>query len=1006
MIEIIRLQKLFCGALKYPFDKSNTHRTLLYLLIFALAITATIGSPNPVRAAGSISGVVFHDHNDNGVRDTTNVINNGGSGQVSLAVDEGIGGVTVTAYDPSGTSAGIATSASDGSYTLAATGAGPYRVEFTNLPPGFVSSAHGTGSGTSVQFVPTTGARGVNLGVHLPQDYCQDNPTLATQCYVFGDNTGNTTSPVFIGLPYNAGAQDSETNPLLIRSPTNHSIAVPASQVGTTAGLAYGRHSGSFYTAAFMKKHTGFGAGANPTGAIYRVTSGGAASLLVNLNSLFTPTTAGANPHQTAPCTAGSMNPYDCDNFNVGWDAVGKVALGGVDINYTETFLYVMNLADRNLYRIPLNTPPTAANVIRQQVPLNQADCPNPAVDIRPFAVRFDYFGGVERLYVGMVCSAESTGSVANLRGYVYTVDPGTLAFSAAPAFSLSFNYPRRWVDNPSSAAWKAWTPTFATILSTVSGGVHKAMYPQPWLTDLAFDRGNLILGIRDRDGDQTGRGAPSDPADTTVLWFGISAGDTLRATGNINTGWTLESNGNGSGGAGNAQGPGNGEFYFQDDFNSTSVFHDEVTLGGVAQVPGYPDVAVTVFDPGRALPAITGPTGGFGTGGLRWFSNSAGTNTKGYELYNDALNPLAFNKANGIGLVRAACSLAPVEIGNYVWIDANRNGIQDPGEALVPNVAVDLYDASGTTLVASTTTDANGQYYFSSLSSPLLPNTAYKVVIRPGNFDPGQPLAGLAATINLPAGNELHDSNGVGGTVLPAFPTGADVAAITVGDFGVDDHTIDFGFAQPTTPTPTATNTPGTNATSTAIAGLTSTAISITSSPRTPVPTASNPSLLLSKAADPSLVQPGETIRFTITVTNNGGTAASGIVVTDPVPDAFAVQSASAEQGTFTINGNTVVFSIGTLNPNQTVRLTIVAQVRQTITPPADVVNTAFADYSGGSRLSSSASIRITGGSLPRTGEHPDEPAAPGGVWPLMLAILVAVLAIGALRFARLHRR
>src|SRR5690606_33527351 len=51
-------------------------------------------------------------------------------------------------------------------------------------------------------------------------------------------------------------------------------------------------------------------------------------------------------------------------------------------------------------------------------------------------------------------------------------------------------------------------------------------------------------------------------------------------------------------------------------------------------------------------------------------------------------------------------------EIGDFVWIDANGNGIQDNGESPVPNVLVYLLDALGTP-VDSTVTDENGQYFF-----------------------------------------------------------------------------------------------------------------------------------------------------------------------------------------------------------------------------------------------------------------------------------------------------
>jgi hypothetical protein len=52
-------------------------------------------------------------------------------------------------------------------------------------------------------------------------------------------------------------------------------------------------------------------------------------------------------------------------------------------------------------------------------------------------------------------------------------------------------------------------------------------------------------------------------------------------------------------------------------------------------------------------------------------------------------------------------------EIGNYVWNDLNKNGIQDPNEPPIPGVSVRLYQ--GATLLATVVTNAQGEYYFNS---------------------------------------------------------------------------------------------------------------------------------------------------------------------------------------------------------------------------------------------------------------------------------------------------
>ena len=59
---------------------------------------------------------------------------------------------------------------------------------------------------------------------------------------------------------------------------------------------------------------------------------------------------------------------------------------------------------------------------------------------------------------------------------------------------------------------------------------------------------------------------------------------------------------------------------------------------------------------------------------------------------------------------------IAPASIGNFVWLDANQNGIQDVGETGISGVNVTLERPDGS-VVATTTTDINGQYLFSNLA-------------------------------------------------------------------------------------------------------------------------------------------------------------------------------------------------------------------------------------------------------------------------------------------------
>ena len=71
--------------------------------------------------------------------------------------------------------------------------------------------------------------------------------------------------------------------------------------------------------------------------------------------------------------------------------------------------------------------------------------------------------------------------------------------------------------------------------------------------------------------------------------------------------------------------------------------------------------------------------------------------------------------------------------IGDFVWQDTDGDGIQDPGEPGIPGVIVWLYDDTGTTLIASTTTDSTGYYSFGGLE-----NGTYVVRYDSASLPPG----------------------------------------------------------------------------------------------------------------------------------------------------------------------------------------------------------------------------------------------------------------------------
>ena len=119
-------------------------------------------------------------------------------------------------------------------------------------------------------------------------------------------------------------------------------------------------------------------------------------------------------------------------------------------------------------------------------------------------------------------------------------------------------------------------------------------------------------------------------------------------------------------------------------------------------------------------------------------------------------------------------CTVGNGVIGNFVFLDADGDGIQDPGEVGIDGVTVWLRDASGQIIrTATTTTLAQaGHYRFTG----LLAGT-YTVELDSGS---------------LPTGC-LPSPIGVGGD--PALDSNGSPAMVTLATNSSVDETIDFGF-------------------------------------------------------------------------------------------------------------------------------------------------------------------------------------------------------------------
>lgn len=686
------------------------------------AIAATLLSSLP-GLSHALSGVVFRDYDGDNVKATLEPL---------------VGNAVVTAYGNNNTACGSAvttfTGATNFSFTPSATGdcnVGTYRVEFTVYPfgvTGFGNTASGTN--TSVQFLAGN-ATGVVHPARSGNDYCSATPTnptglrVASSRHFIGSASG--AQPTLMDFSYLQTGDPTGTDP----------TAATQTDTGALYGMAWQRSMRRLYASAYMRRHVGSN---TSLGRIYRVTRNaanngwvaGSTAVYADLEALF-PGAASTDPRPGG---------HDYVTDNLIFDQVGKRGIGDMAISEDDNTLYVVALGDRRLYQLPAD----ALSAITSPAQVAATTIPRPAscavdTDFRPFGLGIE--GG--DVYVGAVCSGQSSATTGNtcringdrslLRGYVLRFRPGT-GFDATPVFDFPLNYPRADVDpaggclpdgDPTTpgtqvlgnAMWNVWSGALADTPLQGNGQV----YPQPMLVEIAFDRGDLILGFRDRLTDQ-GRDGAADLQS-------ITGGEFLRACKQADGSFQLESNGsctgiNGTftGGVGtlanSARGPGTnafgGEVYPMDHYsndnantptsNQPATFdggpHDEVGAGALTMVPGNQFTMGTFFDPWNE----------YGSGGVRRLDNTNLTApANGYEIYDSDPN-IGFYKATALGDIEPLCDIAPRIIGNRVWTDADLNGRQDPTEAGVAGQTVELYSTAGQ-LLGRTTTDANGNYAF-----------------------------------------------------------------------------------------------------------------------------------------------------------------------------------------------------------------------------------------------------------------------------------------------------
>ena len=356
----------------------------------------------------------------------------------------------------------------------------------------------------------------------------------------------------------------------------------------------------------------------------------------------------------------------------------------------------------------------------------------------------------------------------------------------------------------------------------------------------------------------------------------------------------------------------------------------------------------------------------------------------------------------------------APASIHGVVFNDSDLNGTQGAGEPGIGAVRVELYDSTGTTLIASMTTTAGGSYSFNNLAPgsyrvveidlsgyvSTTPNSVSATVNAGGsatvNFGdyklPSSTLSSISGVVfNDVNGNGVQDAgeSPLGGvTVQLRNSSGAVISTATTSTSG--------GYSFPNLPAGTYTVTEidpagyvSTTLNTVAVSLSAGTTATIHFGDQITGPAQiSDPAV--TKYGSPTNATVGSAVIYTITVGNNGNGNANNVVLTDTKPaflDIISITIAPNPGLTPTISGNTFTINFGTVRPTDVYVITVVTRVNAQGQPPGGANQVSLTTSSVTDRVfnnAASASLQIISSSQGGTSSLPETGFAPNKVTDL----------------------
>ncbi len=776
--------------------------------------------------SGTIEGLVFQDYDFDGIQDASETM--------------GLSGILVEAYDAAGNVAGFDNTLADGSYSISGLTDGiTYRVEFSNIPSWATEAPISADNGSNVQFIQPQNC--AHLALADPGGYCQANPDIGLSCFVIGTGGDVPNDPAYVFFPAdNSGnVQDGATAP---------TYGPVISDMGTVYGNAYQRNTETTYLSAFLRRHAGIGDAG--LGAIYTVNAntgafignfdlqgvvpanGGAA---LDFGSV-TRTTVTGGIGGAADDNAISDDPTEATRDIDAFAKVAAVGYGDIDFAGDYETLWAVNLNDAEL--VSVNTA-DAANPL----PTNGTQAPGAVVNrypiigatgvptcgatgvFRPFGITFHEGRG----YLGGVCSGEISQDRNDVVAYVLSFDPNNVAAGFTQELSLNMNYNRESTSsfrNPDqNGLWDAWANSHSDV-SILVDNRRFINESSPILADIEITNdGDMILGFADRHSLQYGIAQYPPISGNNDLYDIEQGGDILHAC-LIGGSYVVENGttcavsdpGAGTSAALTNDGPsGVGEFFYGDYYShdrngdpANADGHDEISTGGLVYLSSENSIVSNAYDPVNRFDG-----GNTNSQGVITMSAEGGDKTNGYQFSQIS----TLGKAAALGDLEAVCDAAPLMIGNYIWEDTNSDGVQDPNEPGIGGLTVELWadtdgDGVADTKVAETTTDADGNYQFSSAGTngygqtedwsffgadndAIQPNTAYDIIIPTTQTA----LTGLGISPDNSGGDASNDAT-TDIADSDAVASGANaVISVTTGSTG-NIFGLDAGFSSCVTPT------------------------------------------------------------------------------------------------------------------------------------------------------------------------------------------------------------